>query len=182
LTQVQPAVPSGADGPFKDGKFALDLEGVPVILCASCSRVGSCRLGVTSEVRDPDGAVLTTLRCPADYEGGPGVAHGGWIAGVLDEITGHVTLLDGTFAVTGEMTVRYLKPVPIERDLTAKAWIVGSEGSRIFVRARLCLASSGAELAHADAVMVARDPEHYARHRAWLAAQDATRTAARAPD
>jgi acyl-CoA thioesterase FadM len=92
---------------------------------------------------------------------------------MFDEVTGHVPLLNGQLAVTGRMTVTYVKPVPIDRPLQARAWIVRKEASRWYVEGELTLASTGAVLGRAEAVMVLRDPGHFARHRAWLAEQDA---------
>jgi acyl-coenzyme A thioesterase PaaI-like protein len=92
---------------------------------------------------------------------------------VLDEVVGHVPLLSGQLAVTGQLSVRFVRPVPIERPLTARAELVRKEGSRWFVEATLNLAATGAELARAEAILVARDGGHFARHQAWLAEQDA---------
>jgi acyl-coenzyme A thioesterase PaaI-like protein len=104
------------------------------------------------------------------------VAHGGWIAAAFDEITGHVTMLSGHLAVTGSLTVSYLKPVPIERPLTARAWPERKEERRWFVIGELRLASTGALLGRAEAIMVMRDRNHFERHRQWLAQQDALAT------
>jgi uncharacterized protein (TIGR00369 family) len=143
-----------------------------IALCRSCERRGRCQLGLGREQLMPDGSVETELVCSAEHEGGPGVAHGGWIAATFDEVTGHVTLLSGQLAVTGSMTVSYLKPVPIERQLHARAWVVRKEERRWFVEGELRLASTGALLGRAEATMVLRDPAHFERHRAWLAEQD----------
>ena len=143
-----------------------------IALCRSCERRGRCQLGLGREQLRPDGSVETELVCSAAHEGGPGVAHGGWIAATFDEVTGHVALLSGQLAVTGSMTVSYLKPVPIERQLRARAWVVRKEERRWFVEGELRLASTGALLGRAEATMVLRDPAHFERHRAWLAAQD----------
>jgi hypothetical protein len=71
-----------------------------VALCPASSKTGSCRLGLTTERLDGDG--ITPLRhlLPAGARGRPGVAHGAWTAAVLDEVLGHVPLLNG------QMTVR----------------------------------------------------------------------------
>ena len=143
-----------------------------VALCRSCERAGRCRLGLGREEMSPDGVVETELVCSAEHEGGPGVAHGGWIAATFDEVTGHVPMLAGQFAVTGEMTVSYLKPVPIERPLRARAWAVRKDDRRWFVEAELRLDGTDALLGRAKATMVLRDPAHFERHRAWLAEQD----------
>ena len=155
------------------GDFVAANHEGPVRLCVACTRIGHCRLGITVEELQPGGEVETELVCSAENEGGPGVAHGGWTAGVLDELVGHVPLLHGQLAVTGTLTVRFVKPVPVGRPLLARAQVVRKEGTRWFVTATLTLAATGAELAGADAIMVERDPGHFARHRAWLATQDA---------
>lgn len=162
------------------GDFTLpqqETEG-EVLLCQACSRLGRCRLGVRVEFPAGDDSVESELECDRDHEGGPGVAHGGWTAGVLDELVGHVPLHMGQLIVTGTLTIKFIKPVPIERPLKAKARVERREGSRWFVHADLMLVSTGAVLASADAVMVERDPAHFLRHHAWLAEQDQQSTAA----
>jgi acyl-coenzyme A thioesterase PaaI-like protein len=161
------------DGSWVGGNFQLGpTRDTAIALCGACRRLERCRLGLRSETLGPDGVVTTELVCAESEEGGPGVAHGGWTASVLDELVGHVPLLSGQLAVTGELTVRFVKPVPIGRPLLARAWRERREGTRWFVHAELVLAANGAELARADAVMVERDRGHFERHRAWLAEQD----------
>ncbi len=114
----------------------------------------------------------TDLVCGPENEGGPEVAHGGWTAAVFDEVLGHVHVLHGELAVTGQLSVTYVKPVPVGRPLHARAWQVRREGHRLYVAGELILASTGAVLAHGEAVMVLRDRGHFARHREWLTQQD----------
>ncbi len=101
------------------------------------------------------------------------MAHGGWTAGVLDEVLGHVPILLGQLSVTGTLTVRFLKPVPIERPLEARAWVDRVERQKWFCSGQLVLASSGAELATATVVRIARDgPSHFNAFEAWLKDQE----------
>src|SRR4051812_1814595 len=58
----------------------------------ACLRWERGRLGVTQEPLS-DGIVSSDLICPADHEGGPHVAHGGWTAAVMDELLGHIPLM-----------------------------------------------------------------------------------------
>jgi acyl-coenzyme A thioesterase PaaI-like protein len=163
----------GEVGEWTGGDFVLasPRDAEQVNLCVACSRIGECRLGLRAE--SFDGEVVTTdIVCHRDKEGGPRVAHGGWVAAVLDELVGHVPILHGQLSVTGTLTVRFVQPVPIERPLRGTAWVVRREGSRWYVEARLELASTGAELARAEAVLVQRDAQHFERHRRWLAEQD----------
>lgn len=142
-----------------------------VYLCGACQRLGRCRMGIEWEYLDPDGNALYRLECSRENEGGANVAHGGWTAGVLDEIVGHVAVLRGRLAVTGTLQVKFVKPVPIEQALTARATLDRIEGSRWYVDAVLELESSGAELARATAILVSRDEGHFDRHEEWMRTQ-----------
>ncbi len=162
-----------ADSSWAGSDFQLRPQpNAPVALCGACRRLGACRLGLGREELQPDGSVYTELVCAPENEGGPDVAHGGWTAAVLDEILGHVQVLRGELAVTGQLSVTYVKPVPIGRPLHARAWRERLEGHRSYVAAELTLASTGAVLARGSAVMVLRDRDHFARHQQWLAGQD----------
>lgn len=144
-----------------------------VLLCGGCSRVSMCRLGLSIEGLDAAGVAHYELACPSSQEGGPGVAHGGWTAAVLDEVLGHVPLLHGQMTVTGTLTVRYLKPVPIELPLVARACVDRVEGVKWFISGELALASSGAILATGTGIWIARDRErHFGAFEDWLAQQD----------
>jgi acyl-coenzyme A thioesterase PaaI-like protein len=143
----------------------------PVALCGACRRLGYCRMGIDSEGMDEAGVVSYRLRCDRGNEGGLNVAHGGWTAGVLDELVGHVAVLNDQLAVTGQLNVTFVRPVPVEQPLTARAWRYCKKGSRWFVTAVLYLEAGGAELARAEGILVERDPGHFARHREWLDSQ-----------
>jgi uncharacterized protein (TIGR00369 family) len=144
-----------------------------VRLCAACSRIGDCRLGLQTEVLEDDGSVTTELVCDESHEGGPGVAHGGWTAAALDEIVGHVVLQHDTLSVTGKLTVSFLRPVPINRPLRATARRVREADGRWFVHGEIALAATGSVLATAEGEMVLREWKHFARFEEWLAAEDA---------
>ena len=144
-----------------------------VALCGACRKVGACRLGLTTEHLDESGTARFEITCPAEHEGGPGIAHGGWTAGVLDEVLGHVPLLHGQLSVTGTLTVRFLHPVPIERPLVARAWVVSREARKWHLEGELVLASSGAVLATAVGIFVLRNAEsHFGGFQQWLSEQE----------
>ncbi|OGK94956.1 MAG: thioesterase [Candidatus Rokubacteria bacterium RIFCSPHIGHO2_02_FULL_73_26] len=100
--------------------------------------------------RTADG-VLSPVLIARQYEGPPGASHGGIVAAYLDEIlAGAVVRGTGRVAVTGELTVRYVKPVPLETPLVGRAHLVADhgryadtegriedlDGARVFARAR----------------------------------------------
>ena len=58
----------------------------------------------------------------SDSTGPPAHAHGGIIATILDEAMGKVSKLRGVVALTGSMTIDYLKPVPLNKPLITEGW------------------------------------------------------------
>ena len=137
----------------------------------ACREKERCRLGLHSEWLT-EGTSHYRLACPSDHEGGPGVAHGGWTAGVLDEILGHVPLMHDQMCVTATLSVRFVKPVPIEVSLVGLARVDHIDGAKWSLSGELLLASSGAVLAIGTGVWVARDAaQHLAAFETWLAEQ-----------
>ncbi|MFH9550316.1 PaaI family thioesterase [Streptomyces sp. NPDC017435] len=143
-----------------------------VALCGACRAVGACRLGVRGERLDEDGVAWFALSCPRDQEGGPEVAHGGWTAAVLDDCLGHLPLLHRVLSVTAELTVSFVKPVPVQRPLEVRARVERREGSRWYIAGEMVLLPTRAVLARASGIWVTRDRGHFARHAAWLASQE----------
>jgi acyl-coenzyme A thioesterase PaaI-like protein len=158
--------------------IGTDLQALPrseggVGLCGACMPNSRCRLGLVEERLDENDVLVSDLVCPTDQEGGPGVAHGGWTASVMDEVLGHVPLNHNQLSVTATITVDFRKPVPIERPLRARAWIDRIEGKKWFISGELVLLPGNSVLATATGLWIARDASHFARHREWLAEQDA---------
>lgn len=147
--------------------------GGKVILCAECLRRGDCRLGIGDEYLIGEARTATELFCPKEYEGGPGVAHGGWTASVMDEALGHLPLLAGAMTVTAKLSVEFVRPVPIERPLILTAWRERIERNRWINAGELRLVSSSELLGRAHGEFAIRDRErHFARFREWIASAD----------
>jgi len=74
-----------------------------------------------------DGIVKMPLSVQAHHCGFPNVVHGGIVAAALDETMGWAaSRAIKRMCVTGELTVRYLAPVPADRELTVCAEVVRS--------------------------------------------------------
>lgn len=96
--------------------------------------------------------VMSPIIVPAQYNGPPGAAHGGIVATYLDEIlAGAVKRATTRTAVTGELTVRYMKPVPVETPIVGKGTLVADHGRYVDVEGRLEDLRTGAVLATAKA-------------------------------
>jgi uncharacterized protein (TIGR00369 family) len=98
------------------------------------------------------------FRLNARYTGPPGHAHGGIIATILDEAMGKVNKLRQVIALTSEMTVNYLRPVPLNKPLRVESREV-SVRRRRHVNIAEILNRKGQVLARGRAVFIAIDPE-----------------------
>ncbi len=101
------------------------------------------------------GEVMVEYTVPEQYQGYPGVAHGGVVAAMLDEVTGR-TMMGGyppRFMFTARLSVRYHKNVPIGQPLK----IIGRAGANHESRATATgqiLGPDGDLLAEGEAILV----------------------------
>jgi acyl-coenzyme A thioesterase PaaI-like protein len=71
------------------------------------------------------GEVLSPIVVPRRFEGPPEGAHGGIVAAYLDEVlAGAAVGHTGRVHWTGELSVRYVRPTPVERPLLGRAGAV----------------------------------------------------------
>ena len=116
----------------------------------------SMRLRFTyDEERD---CFVCRFRLGKRYTGPPGHCHGGIIATILDEAMGKVNKLRHVVAVTSEMTVKYLKPVPLHQSLRVESREVKVEGRKHINMAEI-LNESGEVLARSQGLFIAIDPQ-----------------------
>jgi uncharacterized protein (TIGR00369 family) len=105
--------------------------------CFICGRQNPFGLGLSFYV-DENGDTVANVILREEYQGYPGIAHGGVTAAVLDEICGRAFSDNGDqFMVTSELTVRYRKPVPLNTPLIAKGYKVARKGRVAFARGEL---------------------------------------------
>jgi acyl-coenzyme A thioesterase PaaI-like protein len=94
------------------------------------------------------------------FEGAPGRAHGGIVAAAFDDITGFVIGIIGQPAFTGELTIRYEAPVPVDAPLVVTARFDGQERRKIYISGE-CTAD-GNVVARCKAIYIAVDPAKFA--------------------
>jgi acyl-coenzyme A thioesterase PaaI-like protein len=75
------------------------------------------------EFRSRDGKVEAEIACRRFLEGYAGVLHGGVICAVLDGAMTNCLFAAGRSAVTGDLRVRFRKPVVARGTATVQAWI-----------------------------------------------------------
>lgn len=104
--------------------------------------------------------VRTRLRLPRHMNGYLHTAHGGVLAGLLDETMGWAATVFGArhvFYVTGELTVKYIAPVPVEADIEIVGRLVKDAGriayseGELFFQGKVCLKAKGKFIPLSDA-------------------------------
>ncbi len=91
------------------------------------------------------------------YTGPPGHCHGGIIASILDDAMGKVNKLHHVIALTREMTVEYLKPVPLHKPLRVEGREIKVEG-RTHINAAEILNEKDQVLARSRGTFIVIDP------------------------
>ncbi len=119
-------------------------------------------------------SVVTTYTPPSGFDGPPGVLHGGLQATICDEVAGWALVgLLGRMGFTTSMTVRYMRPVRVGVELTARARIVSVKGAIVTLRVKLsqdgktgCTASVSYTLPTADAAAASLELDEL--HPTWV--------------
>ncbi|MGI9595815.1 MAG: PaaI family thioesterase [Acidimicrobiales bacterium] len=94
------------------------------------------------------------------FEGPPERVHGGVICAIFDEVMGSVFRATGTpSAFTGELTVRFEGPAPLNTELEFRARRVDSQGRRQLLEGEA--RSPQGQFASARATFIEMKPEHF---------------------
>ncbi len=104
------------------------------------------------------GCFVCRFRLGKRYTGPPGHTHGGIIASILDDAMGKVNKLQNVIALTKEMTIEYLKPVPLHQPLRVEGRGVSIEGRRHINQAEI-FNEKNEVLARSRGLFIAIDPE-----------------------
>jgi len=117
------------------------------------------------DLKDGRRVVEAHVTCNQLYEGPPHGVHGGYVAGLFDDILGStIRLVDGPSAVTGTLEVKYRKITPLDTELHFVAWVSHTSGRRIHSKAT-CHAN-GVLTAEAEALFIRIDMKALADQKA----------------
>jgi acyl-coenzyme A thioesterase PaaI-like protein len=86
---------------------------------------------------DDNGGVHTSFKAHRRLQGYQGILHGGVISALLDAAMTNCLFHRGVEAVTGDLHVRFVKPVPCTGTVDIRAWVVTSLPPLYRVRAEL---------------------------------------------
>lgn len=108
------------------------LEPNPSNTCFGCGAANARGMQLTFEQDDAARCIRGRFRLGDEYSGGPGFLHGGIIAVLLDEAMGKVNRFRGVRAVTAELKIEYLRPVPVGQEIVVEAREVEANGRNLF--------------------------------------------------
>lgn len=112
------------------------------------------------DVRFEGDEVVADLILRRAFEGAPGRAHGGIVAAAFDDVTGFIIGRLGEPAFTGELTVRFVAPVPVDEELVVRARLESRERRKLLITAEATAA--GAVVATCRAIYITVDPSVFA--------------------
>jgi acyl-coenzyme A thioesterase PaaI-like protein len=143
-----------SDGEIPQGRIGQRFSDRPMSGAAS-------PWGLDLDVHRHGDEIEARLSLGAAHEGAPGRCHGGIVAGLFDDVCGHVLGIVRQPAFTGELTVRYLAPTPLHRQLACRARLAERQGRKLFVTGELVDVETGEVLATAKTLFIAVKVEQF---------------------
>jgi uncharacterized protein (TIGR00369 family) len=130
----------------------------PKNYCFACGPDNSEGMHLKFTLDEVRQTFVCRFRLGKRYTGPPGHCHGGIIATILDDAMGKVNKLHHVIALTKEMTVEYLKPVPLHKPLRVEGREVSLHGRQHINMAEI-LNENNEVLARSRGTFIAIDPE-----------------------
>ena len=110
----------------------MQLEPNPTNSCFGCGAGNPRGMQLKFEQDDAAQRIRGHFSLGDEYSGGPGILHGGIIAVLLDEAMGKVGRFRGVRAVTAELKIEYLRPMPVGHEIVVEAREVEMNGRNMF--------------------------------------------------
>lgn len=123
--------------------------------CFACGTLNEHGLHLTLHVEPARS--WTDVVLDRRFEGWDGIAHGGIICTILDEVMAWALVGADNWGLTARLSVDFRRPVEIGRPIRADGWITRSRRRVVDTAGRIVDPETGTELATASAVYVAAD-------------------------
>ncbi len=104
--------------------------------CFGCGQANASGLRLEFLLAE-DGSVVSLPTVPEAFEGPAGLLHGGIIATLLDEAMSKAVRALGLTAMTRQMEIEYLRPVPSAAPIRIEGRVARNEGRKHWVEARI---------------------------------------------
>ena len=138
----------------------IDVPGVPRFQisphhCFACGTLNANGLHLDLHVER--GRSWVELTYEERFQGWDGIAHGGIIATILDEVMAWALVGEDDWGVTARLSIDFKQPVNVGQRIRAEGWITRSRRRIVDTEARVTDATSGDVLATATGVYMAAD-------------------------
>ena len=124
--------------------------------CFGCGSLNEHGLQMVLHVEP--GVAWSVLTLEPAFEGWAGIAHGGILSTVLDEVMAWSLLGDGNWGLTARLAVTFRRPVPVARAIRADGCVTRTRRRVVETTGLINDAVSGETLAEATGLYVAADP------------------------
>jgi acyl-coenzyme A thioesterase PaaI-like protein len=153
LTSELDVRPTGSTDPV-DGELTIEVEPHN---CFACGELNEHGLHLDLHV---DGnRCWTELTLGDRFQGWDGIAHGGIVSTILDEVMAWSLAATDNWGVTARMSIAFRKPVRLGRAIRADGWTTTVRRRTIETAARIVDVGDGTVLATAEGTYVAADDE-----------------------
>jgi len=121
----------------------------------NCFACGSLNIhGLHLELHAGGDRCWTELELDRRFEGWEGIAHGGIVCTILDEVMAWALVDHDLWGVTARLNVDFRRPVPIGRRIRGEGRVRETKRRVIYAEGVLVDAEDGTELARAEATFV----------------------------
>lgn len=111
----------------------IRLEPNPTNQCFGCGGNNAGGMKLTFEQDNANRRIVGRFVLGERYQGGGGMAHGGIIALLLDEAMGKVCRFRDVRAVTAELSLEFLKPVAVDKEIVVEGREMEMNGRNLFL-------------------------------------------------
>ena len=121
--------------------------------CFACGSLNASGLHLDLHV---DGErCWTTIELAGRFQGWDGIAHGGIVCTLLDEVMAWSVVEHDNWGLTARLSVEFKRPVPLETPIRAEGWVTRTRRRLITTAGRVVDPATDAILATAEATYVA---------------------------
>ena len=121
--------------------------------CFACGTLNTH--GMQLLIHIEEGRSWTELQLERRFEGWEGIAHGGILCTILDEVMAWSLVGADNWGVTARLAVDFKRPVPVGRTIRAEGWVTEMRRRLVTTVGSIVDVADGTLLATADALYVA---------------------------
>jgi acyl-coenzyme A thioesterase PaaI-like protein len=146
----------------------IDVQGVPRFAiephhCFACGTLNET--GMQLELHVERGRSWVELALEDRFQGWDGIAHGGILCTILDEVMAWALVGEDSWGLTARLAVDFKKTVEVGQHLRAEGWITRSRRRIVDTAGQVVDARTGVVLATATGVYLAADEDRKAELR-----------------